>query len=109
MAKRKNPLKDLDEFLKQEASSIVKPAETSPKTSEASPLTTTEDIIAAISTLAATNPAAYREELFKIIKSSIEQLDHSSAEDKMLINTVLYLKNKDNWKETIKSYWQEHH
>jgi len=112
MAKRKNPLKDLDDFLKQEATSFVKPEKKEePEESLASEkpgLATAEDIIEAIGQLANKDQSVYREELFQIIKSSLEKLDHTSADDKMLINTLLYLKDKNNWKENIKTYWAEH-
>ncbi|MDX1628981.1 MAG: hypothetical protein R3345_09805 [Fulvivirga sp.] len=111
MAKRKNPLKDLDEFLKKEASSFVKPEkEKQPESSITSgnTLTSSEEIIAAMDQLASKDPKTYREELYKIIQSAIEHLDRSSAEDKMLINTILYLKDKKHWKENITAYWQEH-
>lgn len=108
MAKRKNPLKDLDAFLKQEASTFVKPENSPQEEVSADALHTKEDIVAAIGQLAAEDPAHYREALFDIIKTAIEQLDHTSSEDKMLINTILYLKDKNNWKENISSYWEEH-
>jgi len=113
MAKRKNPLKDLDAFLKKEASSFVKPekkADTPPSSaaSEKAALTSSRDIISAIDQLAKKNQSEFREEFFEIIKSSLEHLDPQSAEDKMLINTILYLKDKENWKENIASYWEKH-
>ncbi|MTI20005.1 hypothetical protein E1176_03125 [Fulvivirga sp. RKSG066] len=111
MAKRKNPLKDLDDFLKQEATSFVKPDATEKPaesiTSERTPLTA-DEIIEAIGQLASKDQETYRKELFLIIKTSLERLDHSSADDKMLINTLLYLQDKNNWKENIKTYWSEH-
>lgn len=113
MAKRKNPLKDLDAFLKQEASSFVKPEkkESSPQDSVATEqpaIATTNEIITAIDQLAKKDQKQFREDFFEIIKSSLEHLDPQSAEDKMLINTILYLKDKDNWKENISSYWEKH-
>ncbi len=111
MAKRKNPLKDLDAFLKQEASSFVKPEPKQPDesiTSGNTGLATADEIIEAIEALAVKDRETYRQELFEIIKASLEHLDKSSAEDKMLINTILYLKDKQNWKENIKNYWEEH-
>lgn len=110
MAKRKNPLKDLDAFLKQEASSFVKPEPKQPAesiTSGHTGMATADEIIEAIEALAAKDRDTYRKELFEIIKASIEHLDKTSAEDKMLINTILYLKDKNNWKENIKNYWEE--
>jgi len=108
MAKRKNPLKDLDAFLKQEASSFVKPDSTPASEESSYTLNSKEEIIEAIGQLAEQNPANYREALFDIVKTAIEQLDYTSSEDKMLINTILYLKDKNNWKENISSYWEEH-
>jgi len=115
MAKRKNPLKDLDAFLKQDASSFVKPEKKEPPPSaqatvatEQPAFATTDEIITAIDQLAKKDQKQFREDFFEIIKSSLEHLDPQSAEDKMLINTILYLKDKDNWKENISSYWEKH-
>ncbi|MEP2772437.1 MAG: hypothetical protein ABJH05_09825 [Fulvivirga sp.] len=111
MAKRKNPLKDLDAFLKQEATSFVKPEKAQPEASLATEqpgLATADEIIDAINQLAAKDSETYRNELYRIIKSSLENLDASTPEDKMLINTILYLRDKVNWKSNIKKYWESH-
>lgn len=111
MAKRKNPLKDLDAFLKQEATSFVKPEKSEPESSLATEqpgLASADEIIDAINQLAAKDKETYRNELYRIIKSSLENLDSSTPEDKMLINTILYLRDKSNWKNSIKEYWKSH-
>jgi len=112
MAKRKNPLKDLDAFLKQEASSFVKPEKkddtaTTSTVSEKPALASSDEIISAIDQLAKKDQGRFREEFYEIIKSSLEHLDPNSSEDKMLINTILYLKDKDNWKVNIQDYWKK--
>ncbi|GAA0891192.1 hypothetical protein GCM10009122_08710 [Fulvivirga kasyanovii] len=125
MAKRKNPLKDIDAFLKQESTSFVDPEKISPKkekkaastkdkASLASESTSTEkgeqvskeDIIAELHTLASKEGGAFRGSFYSIIRETLESLEHSTAEDKMLINTLLYINDKNNWKKNIKSYWQ---
>ncbi|UII29804.1 hypothetical protein LVD17_16005 [Fulvivirga ulvae] len=125
MAKRKNPLKDIDAFLKQESTSFVDPKKISPKkekiqsdSEDATSLTvedaskakkeqiSKEDIIAELHTLANKEGDAFRGEFYNIIRETLEGLGYSTAEDKMLINTILYINDKANWKENIKSYWQ---
>ncbi len=111
MAKKKNTLKDLDAFLKQEAKSFVKPDKVknevqseapskSAEHSEPTPLTIDDNLV--IDFLAGKESA---EDLYKIIQKAIEKSGKTSAENKMLINTLLYLKDKNNWKENIKAYW----
>ncbi|MBL6448185.1 hypothetical protein JMN32_17835 [Fulvivirga sp. 29W222] len=125
MAKRKNPLKDIDAFLKQESTSFVNPEEISPKKrkkdsdkqEEESPTAkpalkamkeqvSKEDIIAELHALANKEGDTFRPSLYEIIRKALESLEHSTAEDKMLINTLLYINDKANWKENIKNYWQ---
>ena len=119
MAKRKNPLKDLDSFLSQQASSFVQPEkveETAPVKETATqveqspapqaPLDKLE-IIAYLETLSDTNPAEFRKTLYDIIRQSLENGGIQDPTDKMLMNTILYLDNPGNWKEAISSYWKE--
>jgi hypothetical protein len=49
---------------------------------------------------------AYRQKLYDIILNATEAPGHALPEDKMLINTVLYLNSGDQWKETIRTYWR---
>ncbi|TRX58295.1 hypothetical protein FNH22_14650 [Fulvivirga sp. M361] len=120
MAKRKNPLKDLDSFLKQEAASIVAPDQVNVTSSspealsdtadvivkETSKSTTKEDVIAFLKNLHSTNPHDFRTELFYIIQKSLETSGMKHSSDKMLMNTILYLENPQNWKEAIRNYWK---
>jgi hypothetical protein len=116
MAKRKNPLKDLDAFLKQEAKNFVQPnrvtektkeeevAVPAPKKREAAPTPTPlskESVMEYMANLSQSS----NKEFYEIVKTSLEKSGAKSAEDKMLINTLLYLNDKTNWKENIKAYW----
>ena len=117
MAKRKNPLKDLDSFLKQEAASLVTPEKLTtpavpPKSDVVEKEATVkamdaEDVIAYLTNLYHQDPDYFRRTLHQIIQQSLEKTGHKSAHDKMLINTILYLDHPNNWKATIKQYWQK--
>jgi hypothetical protein len=129
MSKKKNTLKDLDDFLKQQAATLVSPAKLSeqidtppPPAAEAIPVVstqpaiepapivvedvTTTKVIDAIKTLAQKEGSSVQDKLYDIILQAAESKVISAAEDKMLINTVLYLKSGDNWKDTIREYWK---
>ena len=121
MAKRKNPLKDLDAFLKQEAKSFVEPKKVEPKpevAAEPSAYQAKEVEEAPIQTAQATtlDIAEVKEYLIKmrangdtefldLLLKVAEDSDTNSSKNKMLINTILYLKDQENWKENIKEYW----
>ena len=108
MAKRKNPLKDLNAFLKQEAKSFVTPDKVDATASKAAEpaiaqppapaLISHEQVVDYIAKLP-------KDEFFALIQEALEQKPISTARDKMLINTLLYLKDQTNWKENIKAYW----
>jgi len=107
MSKNKNPLKDLDLFLKQQAASFVSPhtlsekieAET-PSISEPIPEPETkESILQSLERMMDQNPSAFYDLLIQAAEKKI------STERTMLINTALYLKNTTNWKEAIQKYW----
>jgi hypothetical protein len=129
MSKKKNTLKDLDDFLKQQAATLVSPAKLSeqidtppPPAAEAIPVVstqpaiepapivvedvTTAKVIDAIKTLAQKEGSSVQDKLYDIMLQAAESKVISAAEDKMLINTVLYLKSGDNWKDTIREYWK---
>jgi|GEM_PF-862815 len=164
MSKKKNTLKDLDAFLKQQAATLVAPdplstklptpaptpaaqpvqQEQPPVTAEvaapvqqpepiAAPPTeqpvatpaaapapapivavqqeqeiTPEKILQDISRLADREGAAFRKTFYDLIIRSLETNSQSTPEDKMLINTALYLKSGDQWKDVIRSYWEQH-
>jgi hypothetical protein len=121
MSKKKNTLKDLDEFLKQQAASLVSPEKLSEKIEEpvaavhkpvvtevAQPVATevsSQTILKDLKVLASKDGNAFRSKLYDLIISSLESNNDQSPEDMMLINTALYLKSGDNWKNAIKEYW----
>lgn len=113
MSKKKNTLKDLDEFLKQQAATLVSPTQLS-ETIPAQPEKKTDvpaDISAAtilkdLNALAETEGIAFRKKFYDFIIQSMEAQQNSLPEDKMLINTALYLKSGDRWKEAIQQYWK---
>lgn len=114
MSKNKNPLKDLDLFLKQQAASFVNPTplsekiQTEPPTEITLSSKTDETILQSIERLIEQNPSA----LYDMLIQAAEK--KTSSERTMLINTALYLKNTSNlppgqagWKEAIKEYWSK--
>lgn len=144
MSKKKNTLKDLDAFLKQQAATLVPPDPLStnietPATpppapqppvaavvTEAAPVVTAtatpvapaapaqeqeitpEKILSDIRRLADREGSAFRKTFYDLIIRSIETRPQSLPEDKMLINTALYLKSGDQWKDVIRDYWKLH-
>jgi hypothetical protein len=127
MSKKKNTLKDLDEFLKQQAATLVSPQRLSDKV-EAPPssppqeqtqetsLTTADtekeaisssEILSDLRHLATREGAHFKEHFYDLIIQTMEFQNHYSPEDKMLINTALYLKNGERWKEAIREYWRK--
>ncbi len=121
MSKKKNTLKDLDEFLKQQAATLVSPVQLSekieaPKPARQSPIAvaaptiseeiSTSTLLRDLNALAAKEGSSYRQKFYDLIIQSLENQNQSLPEDKMLINTALYLKNGDNWKDAIRNYWK---
>ena len=119
MSKKKNTLKDLDDFLKQQAATLVAPtalsdtlkerveesAQDTPPTeleTEVSVTSILQDIMA----LSEKEGNAFRKKFYDLIIQSLESQKNSTAEDKMLINTALYLRSPETWKESIRSYWK---
>jgi len=119
MSKKKNTLKDLDDFLKQQAATLVAPtalSDTLKERVEKNADTSTGDIETEISvtsilqdirTLSEKEGHAFRKKFYDLIIQSLEAQKNSTAEDKMLINTALYLKSPETWKESIRSYWKD--
>jgi hypothetical protein len=110
MSKNKNPLKDLDLFLKQQAASFVNPTplsekiQTEPVKEEASPVsgsTPNETLLQSLERMIDHNPSAFYDMLIEAAEKK------TSAERTVLINTALYLKNTSNWKEAIREYWSK--
>lgn len=142
MSKKKNTLKDLDEFLKQQAATLVNPVKLSEKfEAEATPekeespamppipppslsdtpksqveeaifelkadaLVTPEKVLHDLQELAKREGPQFRNKFYDLIIRSIESHGQILPEDKMLINTALYLKSGDRWKEVIRDYWR---
>jgi len=106
MSKNKNPLKDLDLFLKQQAASFVSPTPLSVKihaepNSDESLDETNESVLQSIERMMDQNPAA----LYDLLIEAAEK--KTSSERTMIINTALYLKNTTHWKEAIREYWRK--
>ena len=120
MSKKKNTLKDLDDFLKQQAATLVAPtalSDTLKETvkevkqestvAELEPEVSVSTILQDIQALSEKEGQSFRKKFYEVIIKSLESLQNSTAEDKMLINTALYLKSPESWKETIRAYWKE--
>jgi hypothetical protein len=115
MSKKKNTLKDLDEFLKQQAATLVAPEKLSEKvkdesgeaapTQQASTEITPEKVLNDLQWLAK-NSSTFRKEFYDLIVKTVETQAQPLPEDKMLINTALYLKSGDRWKDVIRDYWK---
>jgi hypothetical protein len=119
MSKKKNTLKDLDDFLKQQAATLVAPITLSDTLKEPvserktevtaikiEPELSVTRILEDIKALSEKEGHSFREKFYDLIIRSLESQQTSTAEDKMLINTALYLKSPESWKETIRSYWK---
>jgi hypothetical protein len=122
MSKKKNTLKDLDAFLKQQAATLVGPTPLSEQVEEPeqeetpapAPSTapipvyevTLNKILNDLETLSRKEGPSFRKKFYDLILQSAETNLQSLPEDKMLINTVLYLKNGSKWKEAIREYWR---
>jgi len=119
MSKKKNTLRDLDDFLKQQAAVLVAPTPLSetiresipPEPEQALPQERKTEISVAkilddLAALSEKEGPSFRKKFYELIIQSVESQKISTAEDKMLINTALYLKSGDRWKETIRAYWK---
>jgi hypothetical protein len=118
-SKKKNTLKDLDEFLRQQAASLVSPdpvptqsAEVVPHTdyshkAESPSTVTTDKLFKELQDLSNQDPESFRQKLYALIIQILEAQKPSLPEDKMLINTALYLTSGDHWKEAIREYWKK--
>jgi len=120
MSKKKNTLRDLDEFLKQQAASLVTPEPVTKQSTEedktipptdyrdhSEGAVTTDSIFADLSELMNKDPESFRQKLYALIIQILEAAPESFPEDKMLINTALYLKSGEHWKEAISEYWKK--
>lgn len=115
MSKKKNTLQDLDDFLKQQAATLVNPdilsreiesqAEVKPPASVTQE-EETQPVFEDLESLQAKQDPAFRKKLYDFIIQSLEVQKDPLPEDKMLINTALYLKGGSDWKNVIRSYWR---
>jgi hypothetical protein len=125
MSKKKNTLRDLDDFLKQQAATLVQPTAleqpepvaTPPAVSSviktfdaqeqvAQQLLSIDKIIQDIKQLGVLQAKDYRHQLYDLVLTSLETQPTTTPEDKMLINTILFLKSGDQWKDVIREYWK---
>ncbi len=124
MSKKKNTLKDLDDFLKQQAATLVAPTPLSEKVEPPAPApivstpstpvqqqtseveVSLEKILEDIESLSQKESTTVRKKIYDLILRAAEDGRSSSADDKMLINTVLYLTGGSNWKEKVRDYWR---
>lgn len=119
MSKKKNTLKELDEFLKQQAATLVEPdplrdqnkvtttAGTIAEESTGDAPLTSDKLLRDLKVFAEQEGPSFRKKFYDLIIKSLEVQTPSLPEDKMLINTALYLKGGDNWKDEIREYWQK--
>lgn len=107
MSKNKNPLKDLDLFLKQQAASFVSPTplsekiQTSEPANEPSGKTEIVDLVERLDQLARTDKNALYDLIIKVAENQ------PKPENTMLINVALYLKGGENWKDLVREYWSK--
>ncbi|MBT1697902.1 hypothetical protein KK083_13500 [Fulvivirgaceae bacterium PWU4] len=128
MSKKKNTLKDLDEFLKQQAATLAPPSklsdrvqapvqktvqEEAPEPQEEAPIqqnghhVSAEQLLNDLRAFAKKEGHGFRHQLYDLIIRSVESQNQFSAEDRMLINTALYLKSGDQWQDSIREYWRK--
>lgn len=106
MSKKKNTLKDLDEFLKQQAATLVAPDTLSEKVSKEEKKAQQKVAEKEVFSTATAKTDQERIALCDTIIKTLEAKPHLDPEDMMLINTALYIKNGENWKEAVREYWR---
>ncbi|GIV36802.1 MAG: hypothetical protein KatS3mg032_1181 [Cyclobacteriaceae bacterium] len=103
MSRHKNPLKDLDLFLRQQASSLATPKPLSEHLDTgkaAQPAGEAESLVQQLIRLAETDRQQFLDAVIRAAAAS------GLPEHTLLINTALYLKHPDNWKEAVLNYWK---
>lgn len=103
MSRNKNPLKDLDLFLRQQASSLVTPTPLSERIAQESEVPQEhprEDLVQQLIKLAETDRQQFLDTVIEAAAAS------KLPENTLLINTALYLKHPQNWKEAVLNYWK---
>lgn len=108
MSRHKNPLKDLDLFLRQQASTLVTPTPLSERIGESETHTPegekqVGDVVQELIKLAETDRQQFLDAVITAAAAS------KFPENTLLINTALYLKHPDNWKEAVYTYWKNRH
>lgn len=125
MSKKKNTLEDLNEFLKQQAATLVSPEKLSEKVEEQKPAPqqpaiaqqqttqqpaateiTFDKLLHDLKTLSEQEGVFFRKKFYEVIVKTIEAQHTALPEDKMLINTALYLQAGNDWKDVIREYWR---
>ena len=115
MSKKKNTLQDLDDFLKQQAASLVTPDSLASNPTAApegksalavSQEVNTKPISEDYKPMPSREDPDFRKKFYDFIIQSLESQKDSLPEDKMLINTALYLKSGSDWKNVIRAYWR---
>jgi hypothetical protein len=111
MSKKKNTLQDLDNFLKQQAATLVTPdtlikVEAQQKTQDVVSQKEVQPVSIDITSAPSKEDSDFRNKLYDYIIRSLEAQKDSLPEDKMLINTALYLKSGGDWKKVIREYWK---
>jgi len=99
MSRHKNPLKDLDFFLKQQASSLATPTPLREHIASI-PATERQNLVQQLIQLAETDREKFLDALIEAAAAS------GLPQNALLINTALYLKHPHNWKEAVKNYWK---
>lgn len=108
MSKKKNTLSDLEEFLKQQPSSLVRPSPVevapsaipNPKVASDTAAVDGDNLLQAVIKLAEDKQAFY-----DFIIEATSQLPGRTEDDALLINAALYLKAGPSWKEAVRAYW----
>jgi|DewCreStandDraft_4_1066084.scaffolds.fasta_scaffold47511_2 outer membrane cobalamin receptor len=107
MSRHKNPLKDLDLFLRQQATTLATPTPLSERISTETggqeESTHGGDLVQQLTKLAETDRQQFLDAVIAAAAAS------KFPENTLLINTALYLKHPDNWKEAVMSYWKNKH
>lgn len=119
MSKKKNTLNDLDQFLKQQAATLVTPSRinqaddqtskevvSQPPVKETDEHVSVERLLSDLQVLAKKEGPRFRHQLYDLLITSVEAQNEYSPEDRMLINTALYLKSGAQWKDVIREYWR---
>ncbi|GCC53633.1 hypothetical protein SanaruYs_38780 [Chryseotalea sanaruensis] len=101
---KKNPLNDLDQFLKQEASSIVTPSSLSDRLKQ-NESATSAPVAGSIEEQLLLMAKQDASKFYDTLITVGEKIGNEKST--MLINTALYLKHGDNWKEAVKAYWEK--